>query len=125
MMIFVILLLLYPLSLTHSLSTMLSGTIVCSNSRRIATQSFNFVDGDLVESFLDLKPEHQNKVLQIIHGMAEAKVPLTISGDTKEDEECCCDGGTNNMEGIGSWKAMTQLSVEGLSQAIESMVRQH
>ncbi len=83
-------------------------------------QSFNFVDGDLVESFLDLKPEHQKKVIQNIHGMAEAKVPLTISEDTKEED---CDG--NNTEGVCSWKAITQLTVEGLSQAIESIARQH
>ncbi len=93
---------------------------ICSNARRIAVRSLNFVDGDLVESFLDLKPEHQKKVLQIMHGMAEAKVPLTSNEDTKEEE---CDG--NDMEVIDSWKAITELTVEGLSQAIESIGRQH
>ncbi len=94
--------------------------IICSNARRVAVQSFNFVDGDLVESFLDLKHEHQKKVLQNIHGMAETKVPLANSEDTKEED---CDG--NNIEGVCSWKAITQLTVEGLTQAIESIARQH
>ncbi len=93
---------------------------ISSNARHIAVQSLNFVDGDLVESFLDLKPEHQKKVLQIMHGMAEAKVPLTSNEDTKEEE---CDG--NDTEVVDSWKAITELTVEGLSQAIESIVRQH
>ncbi len=93
---------------------------IFSNVRRIAVQSLNFVDGDLVESFLDLKPEHQKKVVQIMHSMAEAKVPLTSNEDTKEEEY---DG--LNTEALVSWNAISKVTVEGLSQAIESIVRQH
>jgi hypothetical protein len=81
-----------------------------STLRRTAP-ALNFVDGDLVESFLDLDREQQDKVVDIMKDYGTA----TTAAPPAEEE----------ARQLPDWEVLQNVTVDDVIRAVEEISRQH